>query len=613
MRRSIGVVAILLLLGAAVPASGAFESAREYAVQLSANVRTSPPQISLSWAHDCATPPTGYTVQRKAPADTSWGAAVRLPATATSYVDDHVSADKVYEYQVVKTSRFYTTAYGYICSGIEVPPTETRGKLLLVVDHTYANELARELAGLEQDLIGDGWTVLRFDVNRTDSVRKVKRLIQAQYRAAPTEVKCVFLFGHAPVPYSGDIAPDGHEPAHQGAWPCDGYYGDMDGVWTDRTVNDTRASDARNHNVPGDGKFDQSTFPAPLKLMVGRVDLAGMPGREFSGQPPTLPSELELLRNYLRKDHQFRTRQFDLPRCGLVGDYFGPHNGEAFAASGWRNLSALLGEGNVIGLPEEGAWIAKLKCTPCLWAYGCGPGTYESIEGLGTLGRYHAGTTAQLVREDVKAAFVLLYGSWLGDWDAEDSLLRAVLTTPSYGLACAWSGRPHWFLHHMGMGEPIGYAARLTQNNGPEGLYHNFVNAAAGQIHIALMGDPTLRLHNVAPPTNLTGATNGTGITLQWRASDDAVLGYHVFRASNPSGPFTRLTDSPVTATSYSVERPQGIASYMIRAVKLETSASGTYFNLSEGALLAAPDGQRERAGPVAGGESSPVNGQAAE
>ena len=93
----------------------------------------------------------------------------------------------------------------------------------------------------------------------------------------------------------------------------------MDGVWTDNSVNVAIASDPRNRNLPGDGKFDQSTFPAPLRLMVGRVDLANMPGRLTSGGPATFPSELELLRNYLAKDHKFRTRQFDLPRTGISG------------------------------------------------------------------------------------------------------------------------------------------------------------------------------------------------------------------------------------------------------------------------------------------------------
>src|SRR5207248_3538227 len=141
------------------------------------------------------------------------------------------------------------------------------------------NELADELARLRQDLIGDGWTVIRLDVKRNDSVMSVKKRIRDEYNADRANTKAVFLFGHVPVPYSGDIVPDGHAPDHQGAWPCDGFYGDMDGAWTDNVVNDTAAADARTRNVPGDGKYDQSSFPAPLKLMVGRVDLANMPGR----------------------------------------------------------------------------------------------------------------------------------------------------------------------------------------------------------------------------------------------------------------------------------------------------------------------------------------------
>src|SRR5205814_7098667 len=160
------------------------------------------------------------------------------------------------------------------------------------------------------------------------------------------------------------------------------------GAWTDNTVNDSSASEARTRNVPGDGKFDQSTFPAPLKLMVGRVDLANLPGRLTWGGPPTFPSELELLRNYLNKDHKFRTKQFDLPRRAYVGDYFGTRNGEAFAASGWRNFAPFFGPSNITDLPTKGTWIQTLSKNPSLFAYGCGAGSFTSIGGLGNSDSY---------------------------------------------------------------------------------------------------------------------------------------------------------------------------------------------------------------------------------
>src|SRR5690606_9502073 len=117
------------------------------------------------------------------------------------------------------------------------------------------------------------------------------------------------------------------------------------------------------------------------------------------------------------------------------------------------------------------------------------------------------------------------------DWDTQDNFMRAVLATKDYGLTAAWSGRPHWFLHPMGLGEPIGYTARLVQNN--TGIYQNQIDSSARGTHIALMGDPTLRMHPVAPASAFSGTRNGGVALLTWKASPDTVLGYHVYRASS--------------------------------------------------------------------------------
>jgi hypothetical protein len=588
MQKVIGVVATLAGFLVACLSSRASESTSEYSVQVSVAVQKAPPQITLNWPQDGCVGVNAYTVYRKKAEDAWWGPGTHLAATATSYTDTNINLGIPYEYQVVKTTELYA-GYGYVCAGIEVPQVENRGKLLLVIDNTYLSELSRELGQLEQDLQGDGWSVLRLVVGRNDSVLKVKSLIRAEYRADPRNVKCVFLFGHVPVPYSGNIVPDGHAPDHQGAWPCDGYYGDMDGVWTDISVNITCASDIRNRNTPGDGKFDQSSFPADLKLMVGRVDLANMPGRLSSGGPSTFPSELALLRNYLRKDHEFRTRQFELPQRAIIGDYFGTRDGEAFAASGWRNFAAFFTATNITALPRERTWIECLSTNEYLWAYGCGAGTYTSIGGLGTADGYNDGLSTDLVKADVKAVFTLLFGSWLGDWDSEDDLQRSILATPSYGLACAWSGRPHWFLHHMALGAPIGFSTLLTQNNRRDGLYHNQMNNGAAQIHIALMGDPTLRMHVVSPPIGLVANRRDYSVELNWRAAQQDVLGYHVYRAANPSGPFTRLTAASLNTTTYKDIQPLSAPCYMVRSLILERSGSGTYYNLSQG-VFAKPE-----------------------
>jgi hypothetical protein len=572
--------------------SRAVEPVWEYAVQVSSIVQVSPPQITLVWPQDTTDVPVSYTVYRKSPEATAWGTGTTLPGSSTSYVDANIAIGETYEYQIVKTASGYT-GYGYILAAVQGRLVDSRGKVVLVVDNTHASALASELARLQQDLVGDGWSVLRHDVSPGDSVASVKELIRADYNADPANVKAVFLFGRVPVPYSGLQNPDGHVD-HCGAWPADVYYGDVDGNWTDtlvnyqQTLNSNAADRARLSNVPGDGKFDQNTPPSSVKLQVGRVDLSSMPGCGSWGGPATFPEERELLRQYLNKDHRFRHKLITAQRRGLVGDYFGLHNGEAFAASGYRNFAPFFGAANVTNLNRlygdtKGVWIPHLAANDYLWAYGCGAGSYVTVGGLGNTGEYNDGSAVEIVQNNVRAVFTMFFGSWLGDWDHQDNILRSVLAAPTYGLASAWSGRPHWFAHPMALGETIGAAARLTQNNG-SGLYKTQINSVAAGVQVALMGDPTLRLHPVAPPGTLSGNANFSTVTLAWMPSPDATLGYHVYRSTNPLGPFARLTTSPVTATTFSdTGAPSGTNTYMVRAVNLEIAGSGSYTNASQG------------------------------
>jgi hypothetical protein len=574
----------MALANRAIPAS---DPAAEYSVQVSATVETSPAWVRLHWPQDAFAMPNSYSIYRKAPGGSSWGSEMVLPGSATNFVDTNVAVGGAYEYQIVKATSAYT-GYGYICVGIQAPLIEERGKVVLVVDNTHAASLSNELARLQEDLAGDGWTVLRHDVRRNDSVLKVKSLIQADYTTDPSNVKAVFLFGHVPVPYSGNLVPDGHYPDHYGAWPADAFYADMDGEWTDISINNAKASEARNRNVPGDGKFDQSEIPSPVELQMGRVDLANMPGRKARDGPGTFPSEVELLRRYLNKDHNFRHKRIAVAPRALVHDSFGVRGGEAFAASGYRSFAPFFGAENITTLRSKGEWISTLKSNSYLWAYGCGAGTYTSIDGLGKALPHYEGTTIELVEADGKAVFTMLYGSWLGDWDSEDNILRAVLATPSEGLVSMWSGRPHWFLHHLALGEPVGHAVRLAMNNRSNGPYRNQINSLPAHIQIGLMGDPTLRMHPVAPPSNLNASASASCVHLAWTASPDTVVGYHVYGAASAAGPFRRLTAALIHQTDFTDAGGSG-GSYMVRAVKLETSASGTYYNPSQGIFCASP------------------------
>ncbi len=592
MTRVLRTLFFWLLLGRTLFAGGVHpENTWDYSVQVTAQVTAQPaPRITLQWEPDSQGSATGYIIYRKTPGENVWGPGRKLASTATSFTDGTVEVGLAYEYRVVKLTRDYT-GYGYIQSGIAVPLTEDRGTVLLMIEQAHAAALAPELARLEEDLVGDGWSVRRHLVDRSDSVVSVKARILADYAAAPAKVKSVFLVGHVPVPYSGKFAPDAH-PDHVGAWPADVYYGDMTGEWTDTSVNYRQtmnhdSNDAkRQGNVPGDGKFDQSTIPGVVALAVGRVDFANLPGRSGKAGEGTFLSEVELLRQYLNKDHAFRHAQTRVQSRALVGDYFGLRGGEAFAASGHRSFAPLVGSANVDNLnlnagQGRGQWISKLASQNYLVAYGCGLGSYRTIEGLGRSGPQDEGDAEELVRKDVRAVFTLVYGSWLGDWDSEDNFMRAILAAPTCTLTAAWSGRPHWFMHPMALGETIGYVTRLTQNN--FSLYQNQINGCVRQTHIALMGDPTLRLQSVGPAKKIIGRNVLDNLILSWQASSDTVVGYHVYRAPADGGEYVRLTSAPIVQTNFSVRNFEAGASYMVRAVKLETSPSGTYYNASQG------------------------------
>lgn len=513
--------------------------------------------ISLSWPLDLAA--TSYTVARKDLGALAWEPATALAGAATGYDDVNIQIGWTYEYQVIKNGP--VQAVTYLVAGVHADMIGSRGTVVLVVERSLALPLAAELARLTDDLVGDAWRVVRHDVGRNDAVTAVKALIVADAQKDPA-VRTVFLFGHVPVPYSGLLNPDGH-PDHLGAWPADLYYGALSQPFTDISVNYNASARVENRNVPGDGKFDQTYVPT-VELEVGRVDLANLP----SFGPRT---EVDLLRQYLNKDHAFRHRLFSLPRRGLVDDNFGDFGGEAFAASGYRNFIADFGPGSI----DAGPLFPALAQKGYLAAYGCGGGWFQGAGGVGT--------TADWALTDAHAVFTMLFGSYFGDWDASDDFLRAPLGSASYTLTSVWSGRPQFYLQFLALGETIGYGVRATQNN-----QRYFPGNYGNQwVHAALMGDPTLRLHPVLPPGPPTTKVLGRDVTVTWPASLEADQGYLVYRDNGAGGDQQPLIFNPQPGLTYldSGVVP-GHYRYMIRALRLEAAAAGTYLNPSQGVFV---------------------------
>lgn len=551
---------ILSLLFCVLTTNFFSQTCQQAAVELWANVQTSPPTVTLNWVNMATA--TNYQVSRKAKTATTW--IMLNPAvsgTATSFVDNAVTAGGDYEYRVVRSAPTLSySGYGYIHVGIESPVIENRGKLILLAANNVTAALTNEIKRLQDDLEGDGWDVITMYTATNTAVTAVRNQIMSTYTLDPSNTKALFILGHVPVPYSGSFGPDAH-PDHQGAWPADTYYGDMNQLWSDATVNVTAGLPARTQNIPGDGKFDPNNAGV-VELQVGRVDLANMTSFTLT--------ETQLLKNYLDKDHDYRKKVFSPIKRAVIDDNFGYFSGEAFASSGYKNFGPLVGPANVTAADY---FTTMANNTSYLWSYGCGGGSFTSCSGVGN--------TTNFTTSDLGGVFTMLFGSYFGDWDIANNFLRAPLCQ-GRTLTNAWSGRPHLQFHHMALGENIGYSIRVSQNN--TGTY--YYSYAQNFIGISLMGDPTLRNDVVTPVSNVVATRVGQNCNISWSASTQTnVLGYNIYMKNDTNKTYVKINPSLITGTTYTdncLVYP-GVYKYMVRALVLENGPSGKYYNMSEG------------------------------
>lgn len=547
------------------------QNLQDAVVKISASVDLATPKVTITWDNPA---PSNLTLfRREKDADTWFVLSQVTGNTATSFVDNMVTVGQTYEYGIQRQING-VLAFGYVTVPLETSVVDQRGVMSVFVEAALETPLAVELERLRLDLIGDGWQVLWHSVPSNATVASVKSQIVADYNTE--NINAVFLFGEMPVPYAGNTAWDGH-PEHQGAWPADTYYGDIQSAgWTDNSVNTANNGTAPGRtetvNIPGDGKFDNSIVPSDSELAVGRVDFSNLSEMTFG------TTRTELYRRYLNKNHNWRTKQYTVENKALVDDNFGYFGGEAFAANGYRNANPLVGISNV----QAGDFFNDTDDGQSfLFAYGCGAGSYTSANGVGT--------SAKFASDTVNAVFVQLFGSYHGDWDNNNNpFMMSALASKGGILTCGWAGRPHWFTHHLGAGETMGYSALATQNSCDNpGYFGSFGECGA---HVTLLGDPSVRAQIVAPVSDLVASQNCSDIELTWAASPQTeVLGYHVYRSSALNAQYTRLTTDLTAGLAFTDDAPlTGDNFYLVKAVVREETPSGIFFNTSTGISVSA-------------------------
>lgn len=531
-------------------------------ILLQAVVEENPSRITLHWVLDTAN--GGYTIWRKSKYDLTWkDSLTSLSPSSISWTDSTVVSGIAYEYQVIKSLPAYpygngtpNFGSGYIYSGIRRAPVHHSGTCLVVIDHRFQQSLSFEISRLMLDMEAEGWYVDTIYIDRNASVKNVKENIRSWAVQQRDTNQAVFLLGRVPVPYAGEIVPDGHHSDHKGAWPCDGYYADPHGLWTDQTVNTNIPPGTRNDNLPGDGKFDNNVIPAPVEIQIGRVDFANM--TKFS------ESEEQMLRRYLEKDHQWRSGLIQAKERALVDNNF--RDIEGLGSVGWKNFVPMFGYSQV----KDVEFRQTLSNQSYLWAYGCGGGGPESASDISS--------TTNFTNDSLQTIFVMMFGSYFGDWDYPNNFLRAAIASRTC-LASTWGNRPSWMFHHMALGEPIGYAAQITMNN--RGLY--YPPFYGGYAHTALMGDPTIKMYNHLPVENLIATQQGPNVHLTWIKPMHSI-GYFVYKKTSKDSAFVLQNETPISIEAF-VDScvGQGVVQYRVRSVELRTTSSGTFYNLSPG------------------------------
>lgn len=554
----------------------------------SALASNSPPGINLVWV---SATNTLVNIKRRLYGADQWedlGAAI-----GTNYFDGTAQEGLRYEYNL--NTRMSTIFGDEDVRGQTVTGTskggaiEDRGKLILLADRTLTNALREELAGYVTNLVGDGWQVLRADMprhiddystttsfltNHFNITNAIAPFVRSNYSQFTTNIRQILIFGHVTIPYSGTLADDGHNSGtapHQGAWPMDLYYGDVDGIWTDALQN-TGSIFPWNLNYPGDGKFDQNFIPknesgvAEIEMPVCRIDFANMPA--FA------EGETELLRRYLRKNAAFRRGEavYPLDAVGFETPILGTFSN--IPAETAAEMAGLLGPlKEPLGTDPFSPAVAR-----SLIAAVSGPGGFENLNFSLPTERTTVQIAAGLTSTNIP--FYIVRASYSPDWNSANNFLRAILGTPNGGLAVGATYREkNWQIGGLATGHTLGSDVLSVVNNWPFTL--TSVRA------MELLGDATLRHPAIPPPGPVVWAMTNSSVYLNWSHPAGLAPQYNVYRSTNGmNGPFDRINNLAISTTAFTdLSAPAGALVYMARALGMAETGAGNYTNISQGSF----------------------------
>jgi hypothetical protein len=547
---------------------------------VSASVSENPASVTLNLHENIFNTSETYTIKRR-PLNGSgldW-TTVASGLLNSTWTDNNVELGQTYEYQVSRNTGS-SVATGYITACIRYDQSGYKGQMILVIDNSFQNSLAVEIEQLKKDLVYEGWFVNELYFQRATtwetepSIIDLKNEITAIYNNSPVNDKPthLFLLGHLPIARSGldAITPDDHDE-NKGARGADCFYADVDGVFTDLETFNPGNIDTKAINLPGDLKWDQDFIPSELELAFGRIDFADIAG--------STQNEENLLRNYLNRLHNYRNVNDGFDMGNKTAFHFGYDNSND---GSYRSLIPISGINNVdfysgnLSFPQ---WVQQNV-------------PYQIF-----MQNVQVPNTSQWLEHGMNSTIFSSDQSYWGYWDVPFNFgsygkIRELLSKSTKCLGIIYTTTGINIFHQPGMGETMGWSCkRIMDHNNTNNLYQkpeqpfdtfDFWNRTHFQYH----GDPTLRLNQVKPVNNVE-VTFSNGHLITWSTStDDNIIGYHVYKSYAENGPFQRLTSSPISDLSFTdPDLTTVIRYYIVKAIKLETTGSGTYLNPSIGVL----------------------------
>lgn len=506
------------------------------------------------------------------------------------WIDTNVSAGEVWEYQVKRnnTWSFASTNYsalGYTLGALLTDNSVYKGQMILLVAQDIPTNLATKYFRLKKELTNEGWFVNELIVPKATSwdsgnqVVTIKTQIQNIYNAAPTtdKPKVLFILGHVPMPRSGSanvVAPDDHSQ-NAGARGCDGYYADMDGVYTDTaTFNPGGLTTPLAINQPNDFKWDQDYFPSNLEMAFGRVDFADI--------TDVTTSELGLIENYLDRLSNYRNVNTGFDMGDKSAFNLGYNNSNDASYRTLLNVSK-----------PENVYQKTDATNHNQWVQNNGPFKVYMQNVL----------VPSITDWQTYGMNATVYSSDQSYWGFGDvpqpsgvfSRIRALLGVDTKCLVALWTTTSIGLFHQACNGQSIGQALLHTMNHNttnqhlekPQQQYDT--EAWWNRTHFEIWGDPTISLYQVKPVNNLTLTNVSGNPALQWTpSSDTAVLGYHIYESNTELGVYQRISSAPITASNFTISNYNPNHWYMVKAIKIVETGCGKLLQSSIGKSIQA-------------------------